>query len=173
MLRETETDYELSSEKPGTESGVIVRIQKGSTLRHLPIGGHMRRSIWTDPHVFDPDRFARPLTSEQTINYPPFGFGPQRCPGHAMATTEAILILLAFFKRFDVETKEIAHSIPVERNAVFTNRPIGVTARVYTAQSSEGQQASCSVGTSTMCSRVNETLNPSTRVIPLTFTGGS
>ena len=30
-----------------------------------------------------------------------------------MATTEAILILLAFFKRFDLETKEIAHSIPV------------------------------------------------------------
>lgn len=156
MLRETETDYELSGEKPGTESGIHVRVRKGSTLRYLPIQGHMRRSIWTDPRVFDPDRFAEPLTSEQTINYIPFGFGPQRCPGHAMATTEAILILLAFFKRFDIETKEIAHSIPVERNAVFTNRSIGVTARVYAAQSSEGQQARCSVGTSIMCSRVSE-----------------
>lgn len=156
MLRETETDYELSGEKPGTESGVDVRVRKGSTLRYLPIQGHMRRSIWTDPRVFDPDRFAGPLTSEQTINYIPFGFGPQRCPGHAMATTEAILILLAFFKRFDIETKEIANSIPVERNAVFTNRPIGVTARVYAAQSCEGQRARCSVGTSMMCSRVNE-----------------
>jgi cytochrome P450 len=86
--------------------------------------------------VFDPDRFAGPLTSEQTINYIPFGFGPQRCPGHAMATTEAILILLAFFKRFDLEAKEIAHSIPVERNAVFTNRPVGVTARVRAAAES-------------------------------------
>lgn len=134
MLRETETDYELSGEKPGTESGVNVRVRKGSTLRYLPIQGHMRRSIWEDPRVFDPDRFAGPLTSEQTINYIPFGFGPQRCPGHAMATTEGILILLAFFRRFDIETKEIAQSIPVERNAVFTNRPVGVTARVYAAQ---------------------------------------
>ena len=143
MLRETETDYELSGENPGAESGVKVRVRKGSTLRYLPIQGHMRRSIWTDPRVFDPDRFAAPLTSEQTINYIPFGFGPQRCPGHAMATTESILILLAFFRRFDVETKEIGQSIPVERNAVFTNRPVGVTARVRAAadQTRSGTEA--------------------------------
>ena len=42
-----------------------------------------------------------------------------------MATTEAVLILLAFFKLFDVEVSEAAQSISVERNAVFTNRPIG------------------------------------------------
>lgn len=142
MLRQTETDYELSAEKPA-ESALNVQVCQGSTLRYFPIQGHMRRSIWTDPRVFDPDRFAGPLTSEQTINYIPFGFGPQRCPGHAMATTEAILILLAFFKRFDLETKEIAHSIPVERNAVFTNRPIAVTVRVRAAadQSWSGTEA--------------------------------
>jgi cytochrome P450 family 6 len=133
MLRETETDYELAGEKPGAESDVNVRVRKGATLRYLPIQGHMKRSIWTNPRLFDPDRFAKPLSSEQTINYIPFGFGPQRCPGHAMATTEGILILLAFFRRFDLETKEIVHSIPVERNAVFTNRPVGVTARVHAA----------------------------------------
>ena len=55
MLRETESDYELSSERPGPESGADVRVLKGSTLRYLPIQGHMRRSIWTDPRVFDPD----------------------------------------------------------------------------------------------------------------------
>ena len=93
----------------------------------------MRPNLWENPRGFDPLRFARALTAQQTINYIPFGFGPQKCPGHAMATTEAVLILLAFFKLFDVEVSEAAQSISVERNAVFTNRPMGVTAQLRAA----------------------------------------
>jgi cytochrome P450 len=133
MLREAETEYEISGEEPARGSRETVRIRKGSTLRCLPIQGHMRPNLWADPRSFDPLRFARALTA-QTINYIPFGFGPQKCPGHAMATTEAVLILLAFFKRFDVEVRETAHSISVERNAVFTNRPVGVTAQLRAAR---------------------------------------
>jgi cytochrome P450 family 6 len=133
MLRETETEYEVSGEKPESGSRETVRIREGSTLRCLPIQGHMRPNLWQDPRGFDPLRFARALTAQQTINYIPFGFGPQKCPGHTMATTEAVLILLAFFKRFDVEVRATAQSIPVERNAVFTNRPVGVTARLRAA----------------------------------------
>jgi cytochrome P450 len=136
LLREAERDYEVSGWKPGTGSRVNVPIRQGSTLRYLPVQGHMRRSIWKDPHRFDPERFAQPLSAEQTENYIPFGFGPQRCPGQAMATTEAILTLVAFFKWFNIDTKEIGEGIPIERNAVFTNRPVGVTARVRATQTS-------------------------------------
>jgi cytochrome P450 len=134
LLRETEAEYELSGEKRDSGSRETVQIRKGSILRCLPIQGHMRPSIWLDPSGFDPLRFARPLTDKQAINYVPFGFGPQKCPGHAMATSEAVLILLAFFRKFDVEIKQTAQSIPVERNVLFTNRPVGVTARLYAAQ---------------------------------------
>jgi cytochrome P450 len=47
-----------------------------------------------------------------------------------MATLESILILHAFLRRFDLETTAAAPAIPVERNAMFTNRPVGVKVRV-------------------------------------------
>lgn len=64
----------------------------------------------------------------------PFGFGPQRCPGHAMARTEFLLILLAFFRQFDADTVIFRQFIPMCRNAVFTNRPVGVIVKVRAAK---------------------------------------
>ncbi len=62
-----------------------------------------------------------------------FGLGPQSCPGRSMAITEGILILKAFFERLDIEQKDITHNIAVERNALLTIRPVGVTAKVVAA----------------------------------------
>jgi cytochrome P450 len=134
LLRETETDYRPTA---GPQSGppVAVPVRKGATLRYLPLQGHMRRTVWESPLRFDPTRFSRPLTPEQSRHYVPFGFGPQRCPGHAMATTESILILRAFFRHFDLDTQPLAANIREKRNVVFTNRPIGVLLRVRPAQS--------------------------------------
>lgn len=131
LLRETEADYQLSAGEPP----IAVPVRKGATLRYLPLHGHMRRTVWESPLRFDPTRFSRPLTPEQSRHYMPFGFGPQRCPGHAMATTESILILRAFFRHFDLDTQPLAANIREERNVVFTNRPIGVLLRVRPAQS--------------------------------------
>ncbi|WP_263378487.1 cytochrome P450 [Granulicella paludicola] len=131
MLRETETEYQLEGRQPS--SRCPVHVLKGTAIRYLPLLGHMRRSIWGDPRAFRPERFLRPLTLEQTQHYLPFGFGPQRCPGHALARVEAILLLVAFFRRFDVEQQSLA-GIVMERNAVFTNRPVGVKVRVRCAE---------------------------------------
>jgi cytochrome P450 len=109
FLRETEEDYAM------TGSQQTIHMPRGATLRYLPGQGHMRRTVWTEPHRFD------------------LGLGPQRCPGHAMATTEAILILAEFFRRFQLEARAIAHGIPLKRNVIFTNRPVGVTARIRPA----------------------------------------
>jgi cytochrome P450 len=133
FLRETEEDYAITSAHSATGSPQTINVHRGATLRYLPVQGHMSRTVWTEPHRFDPCRFAGSLNSEQTLNYLPFGLGPQRCPGHAMATTEAILILAEFFRRFQLEAKAIAHGIPLKRNVIFTNRPVGVTARIRPA----------------------------------------
>lgn len=132
MLREAETDLHLSVT---SSSGVreLIRIKRGSVLRFLPLLGNMRRSIWERPHRFDPGRFARPLTEEQRKGHHMFGLGPQSCPGRSMAVTEAILILKALFERLDIEQKDITQNIPVERNALLTIRPVGVTLRVVAA----------------------------------------
>jgi hypothetical protein len=52
-----------------------------------------------------------------------------------MAITEAILILKTLFERLDLEHQEITHNIPVERNALLTIRPVGVTVKVLAASS--------------------------------------
>ncbi|MGP8164972.1 MAG: cytochrome P450 [Steroidobacteraceae bacterium] len=130
MLREAETDQELPAARAGADGRETVKVTRGCVLRYLPVQGNMRRSIWERPHRFDPGRFARPLTVDQRRNHHMFGLGPQSCPGRSMAITEAILILKAFFERLDIEHKEITQSIPVERNALLTIRPVGVTAKV-------------------------------------------
>jgi cytochrome P450 len=135
FLRETEKDYAMTETHSAAGSKQTINVPRGATLRYLPVQGHMRRSVWTEPQRFDPCRFASSLNSEQTLNYIPFGLGPQRCPGHAMATTEAILILAEFFRRFQLEAKALASGIPLKRNVIFTNRPVGVTARIRLAGS--------------------------------------
>lgn len=135
LLRETAEDYRMTGTHSATGSRQTINLHRGTTLRYLPVQGHMSHTVWTHPRRFDPCRFASSLNSEQTQNYIPFGFGPQRCPGHAMATTEAILILAEFFRRFQLEGKVIANGIPLKRNVIFTNRPIGVTARIRPAGS--------------------------------------
>ncbi len=133
FLRETGEDYAMASTHSAAGSQQTVNVPRGTTLRYLPVQGHMRRAVWTEPHRFDPCRFASSLNSEQALHYIPFGLGPQRCPGHAMATTEAILILAEFFRRFQLEAKTVANGIPLKRNMIFTNRPVGVTARIRPA----------------------------------------
>jgi cytochrome P450 len=140
FLRETEKDYTLVTDHPDSGTNQPIRVSRGTTLRYLPFLGHLRRTVWADPHRFDPCRFAGPLSSEQAENYMPFGFGPQRCPGHAMATTETILILAEFFRRFDIEPGKTAKKgIALKRNVIFTNRPVGVTARVRPVQAGAGK----------------------------------
>jgi len=133
MLREAESDQQIIGKRAGDGSDETVTIERGSVLRYLPVQGNMRRGIWEHPHRFDPDRFGRPLTAEQKKNHHTFGIGPQSCPLRAMAITETILILKAFFERFDLEHQPITQNISVERNVLLTIRPVGVTARVRAA----------------------------------------
>jgi cytochrome P450 len=146
LLRETEKDYTMTGTQAATGSQQTVNVPRGATLRYLPVLSHMRRSVWTEPHRFDPCRFASSLNSEQTLNYIPFGLGPQRCPGHALATTEAILILAEFFRRFQLEAKSIANGIPLKRNVIFTNWPVGVTARIRPVGSAAKTECRSSAG---------------------------
>jgi cytochrome P450 len=132
-MREAASDQEIRGKRHGsTDAEETVKVKRGSVLRYVPARGNMQHTIWELPHRFDPNRFARPLTADQKKNYHTFGFGPQSCPGGAMAVTETILILQAFFERLDIEHQEITQSIPVVSNGL-TIRPVGVTARVLAA----------------------------------------
>jgi cytochrome P450 len=133
MLREMEQDQRLSGTDPHTGASGSVTVRRGGVLRFLPMQGNMRASIWSEPRKFNPQRFAQPLQLEQRRNFHSFGIGPQSCPGRAMALTEMILVLRAFFEHLDLEHRPISSGIAVERNLLLTVRPIGIGAAVRAA----------------------------------------
>ena len=66
---------------------------------------HRHRSLWDDPDIFDPSRFADELHAERArCTYMPFGAGPRICMGAAFANIEATVILATLIRtmRFDV-----------------------------------------------------------------------
>jgi cytochrome P450 len=134
FLRQTEAEYLVTNREDSATEETVLQIPRGATLRYLTVQGHLKRSVWPNPLQFQPDRFAKPLTVEQTKHYIPFGLGAQRCPGHAMARTEAILILVAFLRAFDIEPVQGQPAFASERNAVFTNRSVGVRVRMRRAE---------------------------------------
>jgi cytochrome P450 len=134
LLRESSEDMVLQGTSRDGSPKCPVHMAKGAVLRYLIVAGHLNRSVWPNPNRFQPDRFLTPLNGEQASHYMPFGVGPQRCPGHAMATNESTIILAELFRLFDVEPRPLPNGIPVERSAMFTNRPVGVKVRVHAAQ---------------------------------------
>ena len=80
-------------------------IRKGSLLlispRHL--GRHER--LWSDPHVFDPDRWAREETKVSARQgYLPFSAGPRVCAGAGFAMAEGVVLLAQLLRAFRFET---------------------------------------------------------------------
>jgi cytochrome P450 len=135
MLREAAADDVIMTGVNSDNSIAPIAIKRGSVLRYFLIHGHLRRDIWTSPYRFDPERFRNSLTREQQKNYNPFGLGPQICIGRNMALLEATIALSSLFQRLDVEAKKILKPFHVQRNAVFTYRPVGVTLRFVVAGS--------------------------------------
>lgn len=78
-------------------------ILPGSILFVSPLLEHRHTEHWTDPDVFDPDRFSRAETkaSEQKA-YLPFSKGPRVCLGAAFALQEAVIVLTTIMRDWNV-----------------------------------------------------------------------
>jgi cytochrome P450 len=137
LLRESSINLSLEGTAGDGSPKCPVQMAKGAVLRYLIVAGHLSRAVWTNPNRFQPERFLTPLNGDQASHYMPFGVGPQKCPGHAMATNESTIILAELFQRFDVEPRPTPNGIPVERSAMYTNRPVGVKVRVRAVQPSQ------------------------------------
>lgn len=75
-------------------SGLVVR--EGDLLNISPFLIHRDPQHWSNPDVFDPDRFLDPAAAKNAgYAFIPFGGGPRRCPGMNLAYMEVLTVLLA------------------------------------------------------------------------------
>jgi cytochrome P450 len=78
-----------------------VRIKGGSILVISPYLTHRLESVWDDPHVFDPERFAPESGRDRhRLAYLAFGYGPHACLGSSLFMIESQLIVSAMLRRF-------------------------------------------------------------------------
>jgi cytochrome P450 len=97
-------------------------IPRGTIIILYYYGLHHNKDYWSDPEVFDPDRFSAKQKSEHTpFAYAPFGGGPRLCIGNHFAMMEMQLILCAFVQNYEFE---LAQANP-ELQPLITLRPRG------------------------------------------------
>lgn len=79
-------------------------IAAGQTVMIMLPGLHRDPTVWTEPDLFDPDRFA-PGRLERIPDYAwmPFGHGERACIGRPFALQEATLVLAMMLQRFDFD----------------------------------------------------------------------
>ncbi len=97
------------------------RIPAGAEVLILPWLIHRKPSLWENPELFDPERFAPERSAVRPrFAYIPFGAGARICIGAAFAMTEAVLILAAIAQRYRL------HPAPghrIEAQGLITLRP--------------------------------------------------
>jgi len=75
-----------------------------SDMLICPYVMHRHPAYWTDPDVFDPERFAAGRVNDRVRHsYLPFGAGQRACVGKALAMMEALLILAMIGQNFRLE----------------------------------------------------------------------
>lgn len=102
----------------------------GSMLVVSPWLIHRNRTIWTQPHAFDPDRFDRPEEKSACRHaYMPFGKGPRICIGAGFAQQEAMILIARLLSAFDLAPAPGPKPEPVSR---LTLRPKNVVRLLLT-----------------------------------------
>ena len=105
-------------------------LPEGTLVLYSAAASHLLPSIWRDPSVFDPDRFAPPREEHKRVAYALVGFGggPRVCIGKTLARVELLLFLAHALRRYHLTI--VPDQRIVQRYGV-TNRPLyGIRMRV-------------------------------------------
>ncbi len=96
-------------------------IRAGALLLLSPYLTHRHPAIWEEPDRFDPDRFTPARAAGRpAFAYFPFGGGPRRCIGSALATAEMQSIVARVVQRYRLDLLPGVRVAPV---AGLTLRP--------------------------------------------------
>jgi cytochrome P450 len=115
------------------------RIPAGSTVTLSQYVTHRHPSLWDDPEVFDPERFA-PQKAEKVprFAYFPFGCGPRQCIGGHFAMMEAALVLSMVTQAFGLPLATGCAVVPEPGVTLRPRGPILVIPRAITDRTCHG-----------------------------------
>ena len=99
------------------------RIAPGTVISISPWVMHRHRAYWTEPEVFDPERFLPGATPPDRYSYLPFGAGPRICIGAQFALTEAVLVLARLMQSFHLTVVGDRRMRPIGRVTTQPDRP--------------------------------------------------
>jgi cytochrome P450 len=84
-----------------------VEIAQHTAVMVCPYALHRHPDLWSQPEVFDPDRFLPEAEAKRSrLAWMPFGAGPRVCIGNQFALMEAALVLAYLLRRFRFDTRE-------------------------------------------------------------------
>jgi len=81
-------------------------IPAGTMLFICPGFNQRDRRMWSNPELFDPDRFAREEHKRHPFSYLPFGGGAHKCIGMHFAIQNAKLFMYQLLLRYDVALRK-------------------------------------------------------------------
>lgn len=145
VLSEAERLYPPVSTAPrGLTHDVIFDgnlLPAGTMTVYSAAATHLLPSVWTDPHAFDPDRFAPPREEHKRAPYSLVGFGggPRACIGRALARMELAMLLTRVLDSYYIE---VAPDQDLAQRYGITSRPAhGIRMRVRRRQVGRGTGA--------------------------------
>ncbi len=101
------------------------RIPAGTVLIVPIYAVHRHASLWSDPEVFDPDRFSPEATkARHRYAYLPFGAGPRVCIGNAFAVMEAVVILAVMLQKARLSALQPTAPAPIMKVTLRPNQPL-------------------------------------------------
>lgn len=80
---------------------------------------HRHSDFWTNPEVFDPERFAPENKKDFSNYYFPFGAGPRMCIGNNFAMFEMIMTVTSVVKKYKMSSQDSKIAI----NPMLTLKP--------------------------------------------------
>lgn len=77
------------------------RVPRGAAVFVMPWVVQRHRKLWTEPEVFDPDRFDSGIAGDRPrFAYIPFSAGPRTCTGASLAISQMLIVVAAFARRY-------------------------------------------------------------------------
>ncbi|KAF0516117.1 cytochrome P450 [Gigaspora margarita] len=79
------------------------------TIFHVNLNGlHKHKDHWSNPEIFDPDRFYKKKDDDRhKYSFAMFGGGLRACPGKKLAMIELLSLMVLIYRKYDVELIDI------------------------------------------------------------------